>query len=384
MGGSSRGYEYTVIDGGVRIERYNVRTQGIVIPELIDGMAVTAIAPYAFEGNADVRDIVCPPHVVEIGSRAFANCPVLERIAFPADLARYENSWVYGCTRLEEIALPGAIVDLDLPSPAPTGVKRILIGEMTRTVQIARTWKTRLEEVRVHPGNRWLSSDGSCIYNADGTELIVHATKSTEVAIAHGCRKVAARAFELEKHLEHIVVPDGVCEIGERAFAESGLRSFGSPSSLRIIRHEAFACCQALVDVRLADGLREIESRAFAECTACTGVHVPASVVRMERKAYEETGLQPCGDQPTLTVNERNPVLFIDAAGVLCERGDGGIIVREALDAQTKCYRTPDGAARVASRAFFEHPHLEQLEIVEGVTCIEPEAFMRCERLRTC
>ena len=383
MSTSPQGYEYVMVEGGACISRYIGRAQNLVIPELVDGTPVVSIAPYAFEGNAELRDVVCPSHVVEMGSRAFANCPALERIVFPADLARYENSWIAGCTRLEEIVLPGAIVDLDLPSPAPTGVKRIVIGNRARSVRIARTWKTRLHHVEVHPENRWLSTDGTCIYSADGTELVVHATRAREVAIARGCRLVAPHAFEHEKHLEHVEVPEGVREIGTRAFAESTLASFSSPESLRSIRSEAFAECKSLVTVNLAEGLREIESRAFAECTACTNVSIPASVVRIERKAFEGAGLQPCGDNPTLSVSERNPMLFIDAAGVLCERAEDGIVVREALDGQTKRYRTPGGTVCVAARAFFGHPHLEQLEITEGVSRIEPEAFMRCEHLRS-
>ena len=383
MGGTSSGYEYVALDGGVRIERCAVRAQNLVMPECIDGMPVISIAPYAFEGNAEIRDLTCPPHVVEIGSRAFANCPALERIAFPAMLARYENSWVAGCARLEEIVLPGSIVDLDLPSPAPMGVKRVVIGKATRTVQVARTWKTRLRQVGVHPENQWLSSDGTCIYSADGTELVAHATRTADVSVARGCRRIAQRAFEHEKHLQRVSLPEGVCEIGERAFAESTLSSFESPASLRSICREAFADCQSLREIALAEGLLEIGERAFAECTACASILVPASVTHIERRAFEDAGLQPCGEQPTLAVSAKNQTLFIDEAGVLCERADDGVSVLEALDGDTRCYRTPDGAVRVSARAFFGHPHLEQLEIAEGVTRIEAEAFMRCERLRS-
>ena len=383
MGGSSGDYEYAFVNDGMRIEHCAVRAHCLVMPEYIDGAPVTAIAPYAFEGNPEIHDLTCPPQVTEIGSRAFANCLALKRVVFPARLARYENSWIAGCAQLEEIVLPGSIADLDLPSPAPSGVKRITIGAGTRTVRIARTWKTRLLQVSVHPENRWLSSDGTCIYSADGTELIVHATKSPDVSVAQGCLRIAPCAFEHEKHLDHVKMPENVCEIGERAFAESSLRSFESPNSLRKIHYEAFAGCQALRDVTLTEGLREIGSRAFAECTSCTGMQIPASVERIERNAFEAAGLRPCGDCPTLTVSENNRTLFIDEAGVLCERNHSGVSVLEALDNHTKHYCTPDGAVCVATRAFFDHPCLEQLEISEGVLRIEPEAFMRCKHLRS-
>ncbi|MBR0404438.1 MAG: leucine-rich repeat domain-containing protein [Eggerthellaceae bacterium] len=383
MGVSSKDFEYVVHNGGLRIERCLTRSQSLVMPEFIEDMVVTAIAPYAFEGSTHIRDVICPPQVTEIGSRAFANCPSLKRIVFPKMLDRYDNSWVAGCSCLEEIVLPGAVVNLDLVAPAPLGVKRICIGEMTRTVQIARAWKVRLEHVDVHPDNRWLSSDGACIYNADGAELIVHATKGSKVTVASGCRWIAARAFEIEKHLEHVDFPEGMCEIGERAFAESTLRGFESPHSLRIIRREAFAGCQSLEEVRLSDGLREIEERAFAGCSSCSSMCIPSSVVRVERKAFEETNLQPCGEHPTLIVSDANQALFIDESGALCERGDDGVVVLEALDQKTERYRTPAGTVRVADRAFFEHPCLEQLEIAEGVLNIGQESYMGCRRLRS-
>ena len=102
MSTSPQDYEYVMVEGGACINRYTGRAQNLVIPELVDGMPVVGIAPYAFEGNTELRDVICPPHVVEMGSRAFANCPALERIVFPINLARYENSWVAGCTRLEK------------------------------------------------------------------------------------------------------------------------------------------------------------------------------------------------------------------------------------------------------------------------------------------
>lgn len=377
------GYEYEIVDDAVRIVRCAERGSSLVVPARIDGLPVTAIAPYAFEGNRDARSIECPATVADIGSRAFANCTALERIAFPAELDRYDSSWVVGCARLEEIVLPGSVADLDLPSPAPPGVRRIVIGPQTRAVNLSRSWKTRLDQVSVHPDSRWLSADGSCVYTADGTVLLAHATRTPSVSVAPGCRRVAEGAFEGESHLERVALPEGLEEIGERAFAESALRSFEAPGSMRSVGAEAFAGCKALSIVKLAEGLSEIGERAFAECASCEGVRIPASVVHLGRKAFEGSGLSPSGDNPTLTVDERNPKLFIDDAGVLCVRGAEGVVVREAYSPQIARYRTPVGTVRIARRAFRAHPGLEVLEVGGGVEEIGEEAFMGCECLRS-
>ena len=54
-------------------------------------------------------------------------------------------------------------------------------------------------------------------------------------------KTIEAEAFEGEKAMEKVVLPDGVTTIGSRAFADSSLESINLPRSLTSIAADAFA-----------------------------------------------------------------------------------------------------------------------------------------------
>lgn len=63
------------------------------------------------------------------------------------------------------------------------------------------------------------------------------------------------------------------------AFSRTRLRKFTAPPSLRRIEKRAFFRCRELQSVTLNEGLVEIGEEAFAE-SGVTGLRVPASVRR--------------------------------------------------------------------------------------------------------
>ena len=55
-----------------------------------------------------------------------------------------------------------------------------------------------------------------------------------------GTKVIEEEAFYGDTSIDEVVLPDGVEEIGERAFAESGLTKINLPSSLKSIADNAF------------------------------------------------------------------------------------------------------------------------------------------------
>ena len=56
-------------------------------------------------------------------------------------------------------------------------------------------------------------------------------------------------------NLKSVLLPDGLVEIGLRAFRESGLENITMPSSMKIIRQSAFCKCQGLKKAVLNENL---------------------------------------------------------------------------------------------------------------------------------
>lgn len=78
-------YKYTVKDGKVTITAYTGSAMDVVIPASIDGFAVVAIGDDAFKG-AELRSVIIPSGVKEIGWFAFHSCAVLESITIPSSV----------------------------------------------------------------------------------------------------------------------------------------------------------------------------------------------------------------------------------------------------------------------------------------------------------
>ena len=75
-----------------------------------------------------------------------------------------------------------------------------------------------------------------------------------------------------------VVIPDGVKEIGDRAFEDSAVTSVVIPEGVEYIGISAFGGCRSLASVTIPEGVEEIGGNAFANCSSLTDVIIPDSV----------------------------------------------------------------------------------------------------------
>lgn len=80
-------YKYTVENGKITITEYTGKDIDVTIPASIEGMTVIAIGEEAFKGM-QIRSVVIPSGVTEIGWFAFSSCTVLESITIPSSVTK--------------------------------------------------------------------------------------------------------------------------------------------------------------------------------------------------------------------------------------------------------------------------------------------------------
>lgn len=85
-----------------------------------------------------------------------------------------------------------------------------------------------------------------------------------------------------------VVIPEGVVEIGEKAFYGSSVEEAVLPSTLRVIGERAFNCCENLSRINLPDGLEEIGALALA-WTSIEEVSIPDSLKFIDSYAFSGT-----------------------------------------------------------------------------------------------
>lgn len=95
-------YQYTVTQDGAMLDAYLGRSDVVVIPDQLGGIAVTTISDQAF-WHSDVIRVTMPDSISAIGEAAFAGCASLERVTLSAGLVSIGARAFYGCDSLSQL-----------------------------------------------------------------------------------------------------------------------------------------------------------------------------------------------------------------------------------------------------------------------------------------
>jgi len=107
-----------------------------------------------------------------------------------------------------------------------------------------------------------------------------------------------------------IVVPEGVVEIGHKAFCETKLKEVVLPSTLKKISSFAFSDCRYLKRVTLPDGIEVLGFYAFAD-TGIEDINFPDSLMEIDNAAFRGTPfMEKLKDEQFVVLGERFLCLY--------------------------------------------------------------------------
>ena len=89
----------------------------------------------------------------------------------------------------------------------------------------------------------------------------------------------------------YVHIPSHIESIGERAFADSLIRTLDVPGSVDTIDYAAFAECTSLKKVKLNEGVRILDNSVFYR-SKVEQVYLPQSLRRISRSCFELTNLK--------------------------------------------------------------------------------------------
>ncbi len=393
-----------------------------LITELEIPESITSIGNYAFEDCKSLTSITLPDSITSIGESAFAGLRSLTSIIISSEVTSigdraffgsgsltiycetgnrpsdWHADWGYGCTIVwdcnnNDVATDGYIYVMSgglrygLKDGEATVVEQ---PENITTAQILEnvTYKDKEYPVTSIEEYAFLDCDNfefneyeSVKYLGSKTNDYFALVQASDYAYTiHGDTKIiGGRAFQYNKRLTNLTIPDGVISIGAAAFVEClSLRNVVVPDSVTSIGHHAFFNCGNLRSVAIGNGVKSIGESAFTACGILTGVYIK-DVASWCNIAFKDADANPLYRHCKLYVNDELLTELEIPQGVT-SIGDYAFEYCQNLTSVT----IPESVTSIGDCAFFYCESLTSIKIPESVTSMGKQVFFVCPILIYC
>lgn len=226
----------------------------------------------------------------------------------------------------------------------------------------------------------YVHNDG-CVYSADRTVLLACISELESCEVLDTCTSIAAKAFKSCKHLKRVKVPNDLVEVGDFAFAFSGLEEFDCPPALRRVGKKAFYSCTLFRRFTASNVLELVGEEAFSQ-TALERLELPASLRELGKHVVRSSRLSREFMPGALTMAPDNSAFVIDENGALYARTPEGLVLYELLVENVREHEVLAGTVRVAPGAYRYNERIERIVLPDGLVRIGNGAFARCTSLR--
>lgn len=134
--------EYPVAGGNIYFEKATGAVTGCdwevtaaVIPSEIEGVAVTSIVDWAFQGHPGLTSVVIPDSVTSIGGGAFSYCERLTSVVIRDGVTSIGDEAFEYCTSLTSVVIPDSVTSIgDEAFEYCTSLTRVVIPDSVTSI----------------------------------------------------------------------------------------------------------------------------------------------------------------------------------------------------------------------------------------------------------
>lgn len=325
-------------DGNVEIglNKEGASQEEIIIPSYIDTHKVVGIMDYGFAYSKS-KKLYAPYFIENIGFSSF-----------------------YG-SELEYIKLGKNVINIDYGA---------FIGT------------NNIKELKIENNDKYMVHNMTLFSKLDSNHCEMHSLFDSEyldITLDYYSNniiidKIAPYCFYGRKNVHSIQLPVDIVEIGDYAFAESGLIKFYMNNVLKSIGNYAFYNSY-LNEAYLYNPIQSIGDNAFKN-TMITRINIPNSVTYIGRGAFQ------AGVLSEITIAENNKYKYEDGNILEALENDEFALVYFSAQGKGTSYRLNSNITKIYSGAFYSLESIESIYFT-NVKYVEDYLFMSLENYQT-
>ena len=392
--------EFLVEDGV--IIKYNGDSEDVFVPAIIDGVEVTEIESYAFEGK-NVVNVEIEDGIVVIHPYAFKDCKRLKKVVSPESMLLINQGAFDGCDSLSDLQMAASTTYLtyepvmSIESLESTEIDGFLFNEGTITGYTGEDTVVNVPETL-----------GGQPVKAISAEAFKNNVVITQVDIPDTVTSIGTGAFMGCTALEVVTLPKKLSSVGTDVFNGCiSLKSITIPGTLKRVGKMMFYGCSALTDVVLEEGVQYTGTNAFEYCSLLTSVKVPSTLKAVSTWSFGyckkltkfdiPEGVTSLGSSAFYYCNVLNDIIIpdtVDDIGTHCFRECWNLsnltLSNNVTTLQLRSFHNcgfekiiiPNSVISIGKEVFYKCKKLREIEIPQSVTSIGYQAFYNCSGLK--
>lgn len=334
---------------------------------------IQEIKSYAFQ-NCAITQIELPSSLISISTSAFNGCP-LSSIKFPSNLKTIARDAFRGCL-FSEITIPNSVITIGQDGFADCkNLKKVKIEDAAIRMTGAFGGCSALTDVDLGKNVVELITgfqDYACFQGCSSLEKII---------LPNTLKTLPEYTFSGCTNLKDIILPNELISIGDGVFENcKGLKEINLPSSIQTIGSYAFNDCSQLYKILLPASLTSIGSFAFSGCNSLTCILIPESITNLGYNTF-----QSCSNLETVifdnTVVEIKNSCFLNCTNLKNVELGKVTSIESAFNNCTKLESiTIPNSVESISEAFIGCTSLKKIVIGTGTKTLNG-SFQNCSKL---
>ena len=235
---------------------------------------VTALRTGCFEGTKLER--IDLSGITSLEESIFFDCFNLKEIILSETITEIPDSFCRRCQRLEKIDLSHVKV---IGMGAFSGCSNLDAGSLSAKIDAHAFEGTAVRNLDIRDISKL---DDGVYQNCENLESVT----------INGDRAIPNELFSGCENLKNVTIGEGITAVGGAAFFKTAVKKIILPSTVIVVRIDAFRECKQLKEAVFNDGLKTIAESAFKRTENLSEISIPDSVKHIGSGCFACSGIK--------------------------------------------------------------------------------------------